>query len=228
MTRKHKSDSLRIIIISFLLVSISSAIVMYGIRFFRVTTLKVIGHDIVIDIDHARFDETFLFFNSDKIKQEILKNPLIKSVSVVRALPSSVEINVQKRDPIARLANGSQEIFIDKEGYALSDAVGGYELPIIIFQTSYISFGEKIGDPKVSFVLRILSTNDDTITFDTFTDNKTGGIRARVGETNIIFPQNDEIEAKLYTLQTLLSGFRIKGELPREIDLRYQKPVIRT
>ncbi|KKU88687.1 MAG: hypothetical protein UY16_C0003G0029 [Candidatus Gottesmanbacteria bacterium GW2011_GWA2_47_9] len=49
---------------------------------------------------------------------------------------------------------------------------------------------------------------------------------ATIGETDILFTQDVEVETVATTLQTLLTGFRIKGSLPKTIDLRFDKPIV--
>ena len=52
-------------------------------------------------------------------------------------------------------------------------------------------------------------------------------IRVEIQQLDIFFPQDGDIVEHIRTLQTLFTGFRIKGVLPAHIDLRFGKPVVR-
>ena len=56
-------------------------------------------------------------------------------------------------------------------------------------------------------------------------EEQSGSLHAVSATLDIFFTQ-DAIEQTLATLQTLIAGFRIKGTLPKVIDLRFDKPVI--
>ena len=55
---------------------------------------------------------------------------------------------------------------------------------------------------------------------------ETQSIRARFGQTDIIITQTNDLSQVLDTLQTLMEGFRIKGTMPKSIDLRFGKPIV--
>jgi hypothetical protein len=75
--------------------------------------------------------------------------------------------------------------------------------------------------------LAFLNGTRDFLPIQTITIEDDSSLRAKSNTMDILFPQDGSMPAILATLQTLLSGFRIKGTLPTLIDLRFNKPMVK-
>jgi hypothetical protein len=90
-----------------------------------------------------------------------------------------------------------------------------------------VRIGEKITDPRVSAGISFITGMRDILSVSSISVEDERSLRAKCDKLDILFPQDGPIAPILATLQTLLSGFRIKGTLPTFIDLRFNKPIIK-
>lgn len=96
-----------------------------------------------------------------EVGNRILKNPFIQEVSVTRDLPSTIQIEVRERKPIA-LINGEKLLCVDQEGYLLpyfrSKEI--FDLPVItgLSENTSMQIGTKLQFSEVQSAIEILMT----------------------------------------------------------------------
>ncbi len=79
------------------------------------------------------------------IEKKIMKNPYLRSVIVYRKYPSTLEIEVEERSPIAYVS-GKKVWMIDDEGVLLAQLKGNRALVLPVI-THVGSFNENVGHP---------------------------------------------------------------------------------
>lgn len=186
-------------------------------KLFRIQRVEIVGTQISVVIDEDKMNKNLLFFPSQKIREQLLaQNPILKDITIRKKFPHTIEIITYTRDPVARVALSKREVVVDSSGVILGTSLSEYQkLPVIIGVTEN-SESLKRSVAIIIAVSEIYSvTNVDGTT-----------LLAKTSTTDIYFPQIGDMQFKVATLQTLLSGFRIKGTLPKMIDLRFEKPIV--
>lgn len=197
-------------------------------KLFSIREIRVMGGNIQVSVDEHKLPRTLLFFPSDKLRAEILiNNPILADIRFEKWYPHTLAIIPTLRPALAELVTPTRKVFVDAQGIVLADAdssPGG--LPRIIASISGLRIGQRVSDNRVWSSLAFVSGMQSTLQTETATISDDGAIRAHSGNLDILFTQDDDISHIITTLQTLLTGFRIKGTLPSVIDLRFDKPVI--
>ena len=198
--------------------------------FFGMFTIKniiVVGKNIELHVDETRLPKTLLLFPSAAIRAGLLQeNPILADIQFEKEYPNTLRIIPTLRTPLARLTLVARDVLIDQSGIVIAEGdPSQLNLPHIIIPLPAVRIGEKISDTRVIAALSFLSGTRDVLPVQTIILQDESSLRASSNKLNIVFPQ-DGFPAILTTLQTLLTGFRIKGTLPTYIDLRFNKPVV--
>ncbi|OGG34522.1 hypothetical protein A2363_04995 [Candidatus Gottesmanbacteria bacterium RIFOXYB1_FULL_47_11] len=210
-----------------LLFVIFSLCVYIGVtKLFALTSILVIGENIQITVDLKKLPKTLLFFPSEKIRSDLLAaNPILGDITFEKKYPHTLVINPVMRSAYAILITPSRQVFVDDQGVVLGDTPGTPPgLPTIRVDAPNIRIGQKIADPRIVAALSFLRGTRGVLPVG-LVEEQSGSLHAVSATLDIFFTQ-DAIEQTLATLQTLIAGFRIKGTLPKVIDLRFDKPVI--
>jgi hypothetical protein len=199
-----------------------------GTHLFALKTITVVGNNIQVQIDQKRFPKSLLFFPADKLRAEILSdNPILTDVRFQKNYPNTLVIIPTLRTAAALLVTADRRVLIDNRGIVLSDAdTLPAGMPVLYKTVSGIHVGLQISDQGVQEALAVIAGDHPAISIETITIEDDGVVRAHTRNLDILFTQNADIPNTLTTLQTLMTGFRIKGTLPKVIDLRFDKPVI--
>lgn len=132
------------------------------------------------------------------------------------------------RTAVVRLSLIAREVLLDGAGIVLSDAdASSPVLPHIVVPLATARIGETIRDPRILAGISFITGIQNILPIQTIIVEDDLSLRAKSDTLDIVFPQDAPMSVTLATLQTLLSGFRIKGILPTFIDLRFNKPIIK-
>ncbi len=209
-----------------LLFCIFSFFVYFGVtKLFALTSILVIGENIQLTVDQKKLPKTLLFFPSEKIRADLLAaNPVLGDITFEKKYPHTLVIKPVLRSAYAVLITPSRQVLLDEQGVVLTDVAGSPALPVIRVDAQNIRIGQKITDPRIVAALAFLTGTRGVLPVG-LVEEQSGSLHAVSATLDIFFTQ-DAIEQTLATLQTLIAGFRIKGTLPKVIDLRFDKPVI--
>jgi hypothetical protein len=216
------------IVFSVVCILLCIVLITFGIdRLFTVKNIVVIGTGIHIDFDEKVLPHNLIFLSKDSlIRQIVSRYPQIDTVHLSKQWPSTLVIEIHMRTPVAYILTNGQYIAIDVHAYVLESTEKSTNLPILAFDIGVPSPGMKISDTRVLQSLVFLSHLDAGTYISKVSERDSATFQAQLFETNILIPQNSDIGKKADTLQTLISGFRMKGTLPGVIDLRFDKPII--
>lgn len=194
---------------------------------FTIRSIEIVGEGIHIAIDEKRLSTNLLFFPSETFRQQILSdNPLLADIQFEKKFPGTLRIIPIIRTPIAILVSGDRIVLLDNVGMVLSDGSQGKTLPHIIISVGPIRVGGKIEDDRVKRAVAIITRLGSEIAISRISYEDGGFLRANADKLDIFIPQEGSLDEMLTTLQTLLTGFRIKGTLPAVVDLRFDKPIV--
>ena len=213
----------------FLFVVFSSAVYWFCTKMFTINNIVVVGNNLRVQVDESRLPKTLLFFPAEKLRVQLLAaNPILSDIQFQKKYPHTLVIVPTLRPAVARLALVSREVLVDAGGIVLSDTdASSPNLPRLIVPITTVRIGEKITDPRVAAGIAFITGIQDILPVSSVSVEDEQSLRAKGDKLDIVFPQDGPIAPILATLQTLLSGFRIKGTLPTFIDLRFNKPIIK-
>lgn len=194
---------------------------------FSIEHVEIIGKSVNISIDEKKLPNNLLFFPSVSVIRSILsENSMIERVQIEKKYPHTLVIHVSQRTPFVKLLQNDEYIEVDRTGFVLGASAGKELLPVVTFPVSSVIIGSRVTDEKFMHVLAFLEKTKEIISFDYLDEYDSASFRAVMGQTDIIIPQQEAYERITTTLQTLMTGFRIKGTLPKTIDLRFDKPIV--
>ena len=194
---------------------------------FTIRSIEVVGENARVIIDEKRISKNLLFFPADTLRSQVLAgNPWLADVRFEKKYPGTLRIVPTLRQPIAVLRSRDRTVLVDREGVVVSDGDGGGALPLVVIDILPFRVGETITDARVRLALSLIDSLAEDLTFTKITYEGSTYLRAESGIVDIIITQDRPIGETLATLQTLLVGFRIKGTLPKVVDLRFDKPIV--
>lgn len=195
---------------------------------FAIREITVVGGNIQVNVDEKRLPKTLLFFPAAKIRAEILAhNPILADIRFEKKYPHTLVIVPTLRSAAALLITPSRRVRIDARGIILADSDReDTGIPKIYAPLSVLRIGQEVSDRSVRAGLAFLVGIEPTMPVETVSVLDDGVIKAHTGNLDIVFTQSSDEPSLITTLQTLMTGFRIKGTLPTVIDLRFDKPVV--
>lgn len=223
----------RIVVVKILLfclsVSVFAGLIYFfkiGIHVFQVKHIEITGDPVQLDIDQSLFVNNLLFFPVESTIRDLLRdNPQVMTVAIRKKYPSTLEFVIYKRKPIAEVITDGIQVGVDREG-VVTELSPNDNLPIITVSMPIVRIGQKVKQQMVLQSVMLIDTTKAFIQWSSFAPYETQSIRARTGQTDILITQTSDLTYVRDTLQTLMEGFRIKGTIPKSIDLRFGKPIV--
>ncbi len=196
-------------------------------RAFTIRDIIVDAPFMMIELDKNRFGKNLLFLPTEKLRTDLLNNyPLLSGVRFEKKYPGTLVVHLIRRNTFAVLRSEGNVYALDDQGLVLGrvDNAAGYtELE---FHAGILVIGSTVTHPGVISGLAFIKRVGRDIPITRIFERDSLSIQAVSGHTNIFLPQIGDISGKADTLQTIIEGFRIKGALPKVIDLRHEKPII--
>lgn len=207
----------------------SGAVSWFVISTFTIKNIVIIGTNIHVQVDETRLPKTLLLFPAGTLRAQILAdNPVLSDIQFQKKYPHTLVIVPTVRTAVVRLTLVSREVFVDQSGIVLADAdSASLPLPRIVVPIPAVRIGETIRDQRVTAGISFIMGMQHMMPIQTISVEDERSLRAKSDTLDIVFPQDAPMSDTLATLQTLLTGFRIKGTLPTFIDLRFNKPIIK-
>ena len=202
---------------------------LYAFRFgFKVTHIEFVGEGMHVQFNERMMTGNIIFFPSEKIRTMLLlEYPQFQDVVIKKKFPHTIQITPILRVPFALLVSSKATYEIDKEGYVMSVGVTDPNLPELRFDVPFIRVGSVIEDKNIQSSLLFLEKTKPLLFIYAIESSDDGSsLRAFGDKTEILFTQSQNIETLSATLQTIITGVRIKGTMPKIIDVRFSKPVI--
>lgn len=207
---------------------VSFTVYQLGNRLFQIKKIEVAGNGVNVIVDQNRIPKNLLFFPTEKLREQILKdNPLIAQVTFGKKLPHTLIIVAAMRIPIAQLNSLGGPTVIDREGIVLPPPnTSAAALPVLKFPVKTADIGRPVADQQILASLSFIEKTKSFLTITAIEATDSASLRVITPKIDIFIPQDADVSQEAATLQTLVAGFRIKGNLPTKIDLRFDKPII--
>ena len=149
----------------------------------------------------------------------------IGEVVVTRKLPQTVVVQIVERKPIAKVCPPSGlEFLVDREGVIYSEVTPeAKELKTIILELGVeLQLGQKLEPEIISLILLEESPVQDI----KLVGQEAIEVRAS-GDLVILFSRQKDLPTQIRSLQTILQKYRIEGKALKQVDLRFEQPVVR-
>lgn len=167
--RRRRTQSL--IMATGVFILLIAAVQLYRSGLFDVKKIDVAGSKVVSAVkimEKCEVNEStnILTLDTGKIKQRIAKDPWIKEVSVKRALPQTLRVEVIERIPIALIAYGEKFYLIDEEFFVVAerDSSEASEVPIITdLPIKKAKVGDRIINKSLENAIKCLKSMEPTL-----------------------------------------------------------------
>jgi len=174
------------------------------------------------------------------VRRDIMSNPFIRDVELMRNPPKTLVVNVTERTPIAMLINvQSKDWLVDQDGYVLpaSSAPSMYDLPVItgVGKLRDLNPGVRITSSDVRRALQALRTAraTDNDMLNVFSEINVSNKRDMILYTMeagvpIIFGPASQVENKLRAFKAFWENVAMKYDPTslEYVDLRWKEQVV--
>ena len=217
--RRKRRKKIMFLIMIFIIVTILVLVKapMFAIKGAKVTGNKMIKSEGVINQKNIKGQNIFLV-DTNVIKNEILKNPYIKSAEVKRKLPNLLDINISERKMFYKIKLDSKIYVLNNELYIMDILDDDKDLAIVEvkgLKVESVKIGERItSNEKVSLILldiatKLIDKNKDSIFTSVDVSNKSD-ISIFKGDIEIILGQAIDLDEKYKKAMKILGSSNIK------------------
>lgn len=195
---------------------------------FQLRQIEYVGEGAIIHIDETLIPGNVLFFPAERIRKTLLADhPELKDVYVTKKFPNTLRIEPVFREPYVLLQAKEKLVLLDKEQVVVEYATGVERYPRLILPIPVDKKGQRLDDKRIRLTIGFLVSTAPLIHFTQVTEVDSQSLSFKSDVTEVFITQNADLTEVTTTLQTLIEGFRIKGILPKIIDLRFSKPIIK-
>jgi len=185
--------------------------------------------EIWMELMSLTIGKNIVFFpTKDLVSQIKASHPLLKEVKIKKSLPNHLSFELKKREPQAALKSPEEGFWIvDEEGFLLEKA-NEIELPVILVeQPINLNVGEKIEKEAVWTINLLKSLKFRLLMPKTAKIVSPRQIEIELSDgLLVIFSSLKEVNFQLDSLQLIFSRSKIEGRNLKQIDLRFDKPVV--
>lgn len=193
----------------------------------------------------ARALDKFLYLQGKSILdvdleslQRQLQNsfPEAEQVRAVKRFPDEIQIVFKERPPYALVAISGNYFTIDRQGFLVARGdVPGQTLPLIIglgTPSRGVSLGQQVTSNNLKIALMIIDAfarSRDLRAFSVVKINveNTSKISFYLSDQLEVLMDKDNVDQRIDTLGIILSKAKLDWERIRNIDLRFQEPIIK-
>ena len=137
--RKKRNRRIKFFIKLVLIIGLISGGIVFALTspIFNIKNINVLNNnqlssDTIISLSELKQEENIFKFYSKKVKDKIKENPYIENVKIHRKLPSTIEIEIEEREPNYSVDFMGKYAYINKQGYLLEISEDSKQLPILI------------------------------------------------------------------------------------------------
>ncbi|OGY12665.1 MAG: hypothetical protein A3F61_02865 [Candidatus Blackburnbacteria bacterium RIFCSPHIGHO2_12_FULL_41_13b] len=171
--------------------------------------------------------ENFFFYNTQALAESLKKTFLNRTVYVEKVFPGHLSVSIEKRKAIVviKLSEGQDLYLVDIDGEVI-DRVAQSFLPTLTLKDGKLEVGQRLNEENLQAAkIFHLVFKADNIRQAKVEDKK---LVVQTGDAiTVYFPINRDPQALVGALQLILTRSRIEGKLPKLIDLRYSKPILK-
>lgn len=220
---------------SFLLICFFFFIILYLLNnLFSIKKIEIVS-DKKDFIGIQELKKSNLIFISEKEIKELIfkKNPSADKVGIEKKYPATLVLKINIEKPVVNLVTSQGYFYLSSQGEILSKSkTSDNKIPIINYYQKLNFQSYQSGDFLTfkdikSTLYLIKEVSDLNINIDNVDINGVNMILFNLDDKKIIFSSEKDTKLQVYQLQQIVRQFKVEGRQFKEIDLRYDKPVVR-
>ena len=230
---KRFSDKIRWTVSMIFFSILTFAFIFFLNDFFRIKEIKIINNDFIIGLEEYK-NRNLIFISEKNIEENLLKkNSAVNKVSIEKKYPSTLIINVTVEKPLAHLIASQGFFYLSSQGEILSKSKSpDKSLPLIRhyqkLNSQTFKPGDMLGYKDIIQALNLLkAVQEFGFKIDNVDINGVNMILFNLGDKKIIFSSERQVAEQIYQWQQIIKQFKVEGKAFKEIDLRYDKPIVR-
>jgi cell division septal protein FtsQ len=159
--------------------------------------------------------------------------PEVNALRIVRKFPDRIYITAKKREPVAAVTVGREQVLVDREGVVVAPGpAAGMTLPLIEgLRSKRVVYGESLNSAETDVALEVINA------FENNTDLRGWSIQT-IDARNLmkidfflnnnlhVIIDQDNIEPKIMRLGIVLTEGKVDLPNISYIDLRFQEPIL--
>ncbi len=210
----------------------------YG-SIFKISQILCINQDdescdqyVIAELNNYKGESTFLIHTKDIAIKLGKANPAYQNISVIAKLPNVLEVSLEDEPKYANLkiASNSASLVVDQNYLIVGESPNPSPGLFTIVAPSAVNLGvgDQINDQTLLQTFQIANQlKQHYLSFDHLTMTSASHIKATLPDgKSAIFTTTANIPRQVTSLQLILSKATISPE-PYEIDLRFDKPVLK-
>lgn len=211
-------------LVLFLLIIIAVYKIIY---LFSIKKIEIIGSPVHLAFDTKIIGMNLFFFPSDSVRSMLLHDyPEIKFLSFEKKFPDTLRVHLDLRQATALIKTRQSTITVSDDGVILHlFSQVPKDIPTIEYDSSISAQMTTVTDLHILSALKFLKITEVTPNFLHIVTSA-NSIEFTINSTNVIISSEKDIQETYHSLQSLLTGFRIQGRIPKLLDLRFDKPVV--
>lgn len=230
--RKRRNRRIKFFIKLILLIGIFTGTIVFALTspIFNIKDIKVLNNnqipsDTIISLSELKYDENiFKFYKSDAIRK-IKENPYIENVTIHRKFPSTIEIEVEEREPKFSVDYMGQYAYVNSQGHILEispDSKGLVIIQGITTNEEEVVAGNRLGTDdleRLEDVIKIISIANENglegmVTSIDISNKNEYSIYIETEKKNIHLGDNTNLNNKmLYVVAIMEQEKGIEGEI---------------
>lgn len=161
----------------------------------------------------------------EKLKREFLT---VKALGISKRFPDGLLIRVSARVPLAQVRAEEKLLLVDSEGLLFREAEDE-KLPIIdLGEVFEGALGETVGGEEVRAYLEVLDLVGEKGLATSSITLKPEMIELKLKDGPAVFlSAKDPILGQIELFSQILKRYQIAGRVPKYLDLRFSRPVVR-
>ncbi len=166
LVKRKRTRYLRVFAVLFFFLCMSSIIVLnvdaFKVKVVEITGVKRANAEQMYEDSQISIGENLFTLPVGTIKHSIESQPLVKSVSVHRVVPSKVRIKVYERQPFAYITNGRQYYLVDSDMIILEKLSGVSDPRLLRIHSDAVKhadIGQKLVFPYQDILMRMYRTD---------------------------------------------------------------------
>ena len=214
-----------------LLITGVSLILFFSESLFQIKTITIAGNSETVNTSVLSGQKNLLLLSPNKLKAElIVASPWIEDVEVKKQFPSTLILVIHERTPIAEYKDEAGRFFLDESGRLMPALSSKNINSVQVFcsienKTAGQTITNELLQRGLLFIAAFKKNAGSEITKLTCVEEaKT--IQLSLPDTTVLISPDSEPEETISSLQLLLKQFRIEGNRPETIDMRFEKPVL--
>lgn len=228
------SKVVKYILIIILALSIASLLILLN-NFLAIREIQVVTstNESVIDgIDNLKKKNILLLSIEKSEKLLIRQNPKIKQIEIKKIYPSKLLVTIFVYEPLALLEVDSGYFALGEDGRILYKKKDfDKNLPLIHYYQKFAFTtgvpGEIVSYKDITLALHLLNASRDlALRVDSIDIAGLSMIAFNLANKKILFTTQKDETLQEYELETIIKRFKLVGHDFKNLDLRFDKPVI--